>query len=301
MSIPTKPYEERTPDTQYRELIRTIRKHGIRSKTPQGVDTFSLIEPPPLRFDLNKNGFPIITERKIGFWRQPIGEICAFINGVRTIQELRDFGCTYWNQWDSPEVAASTGIAQGDLGPGSYGVAFHDFPIEDGGTFNQFEHLVQQIIDFPHLKTHRVTSWIPQHTATIKGKKRETFLAPCHGDISVRVLGDTLYVSMKQRSADILIGVPSNFVQYSAVALMLAHLTGYSNVIYIHGFFDVHLYENHFSYVDEILSREPRPFPTLSLTEEGRKISDISAFRREHFALSDYYPHPPIAGIPAAT
>ena len=53
--------------------------------------------------------------------------------------------------------------------------------------------------------------------------------------------------------------------------------------------------------VDEMLTREPRRLPTLSLTEEGRAVTDIHDFRAEHFELTDYDPHPAIKGIPVLT
>lgn len=297
MALAMKPYAERIPDTQYRNLLKTILSHGVRSRAPQGVDTFSVVHPPSLRFNL-ENGFPVITERNITFWRQPIGEICAFINGVDTVEGLEAFGCRYWSEWANSPYAAEMGLKPGELGPGSYGPAFHDFPMPDGSTFNQFKHLVEQIRELPFLKTHVVSPWIPYYTVRGEGKKRKVIVAPCHGWIFVNILDDTLYLMMHQRSADVPVGVPANFIQYSALALMLAHLTGYRHAVYIHSFFDAHIYENQLPWIEEILARDPRPFPTLTINEP--KINDIFAFRQEHFALSDYNPHPTIKGIPVA-
>ena len=83
----------RTPDTQYRELLAEILEHGVRTPSQQGVDALTLIGPKPLHFKL-KNGFPIITERKISkkIWSQAIGEIIGFINGARTQEELAEYG-----------------------------------------------------------------------------------------------------------------------------------------------------------------------------------------------------------------
>lgn len=313
MTIQMKPYAERTPDTQYRDLLLNVFKNGKRTQSPQGIDRFSVICPPQFRFEMT-NGVPFLTERNITFWRQPIGEICAFINGVRTVKGLEEFGCHYWKEWANSPYAAKMGLSPGDLGPGSYGAAFHDFPIAGGGlferilllftkngrTFNQFKHLVEQIRELPYLATHEITPWIPYYTVRGEGKERRVIVAPCHGWVHVEILDDTLYLEMRQRSADIILGVPSNLVQYSALALMLAHLTGYHHVVYIHRFSNAHIYENQFPWVEEILAREPRPFPTLSLSEEGQRIADIHDFRRGHFTLSDYSPHPPINGIPVA-
>ena len=94
-----KPYSERTPDLQYKNLLKEILDKGIRSKSqagtdaanPDGTDCITLFGATPMRFDL-ANGFPMITERSVkGFWKAPIAEICAFINGARTLEELEEF------------------------------------------------------------------------------------------------------------------------------------------------------------------------------------------------------------------
>jgi thymidylate synthase len=89
--------------------------------------------------------------------------------------------------------------------------------------------------------------------------------------------------------------------QYTALGLMLEQLTGYRFVEYVHWIQYAHIYANQLPAVEEMLSREPRALPTLSLTDAGRRITDIHDFRAEHFELSDYDPHPAIAGIPVAT
>jgi thymidylate synthase len=90
-------------------------------------------------------------------------------------------------------------------------------------------------------------------------------------------------------------------VQYAALALMLEHLTGYEATAYYHTISDAHIYADQVEHVEEMLRREPRPLPTVTLTEEGRRVTDIHDFRGEHFELADYDPHPAIRGIPVAT
>lgn len=142
-------------DTQYRDLLKSILKNGIRSESQMEVDTITYLAAPSLRFDLSKE-FPIITERKISekMWQGAIGELFGFINGARTQTELESFGCTWWKSWVSEKKCSKRGLETGDLGPGSYGAAFHDFPTAEGETFNQFEAILQQIKERPFLKTH---------------------------------------------------------------------------------------------------------------------------------------------------
>ncbi len=294
------PFEKRTPDSQYRDILKRILAKGEWSDTRQGPRAKTLIGI-QMHFRL-ANGFPLITDRSLqSFWQKPIGELCAFINGARTREQLAAFGCTWWDAWTTEEKTKKRGLEIGDIGPGSYGAAFHDFPTQDGGTFDQFKHLVEQINELPELRTHFVTPWIPQYIVRGKGKQQKVTIAPCHGWVHVRIFGDKLHLHMFQRSGDTPIGVPSNMIQYAALTLMLGQLTGYEPVEYVHTISDAHIYEDQIEHLTEMLGREPRRLPTVELTEAGKKIKDIHDFRAEHFELTDYHPHPSISKIPVAT
>ena len=298
------PYKERTPDYQYQNLLKKILKHGIREEKTQLVDkegkrvgAITLMGAPPMRFKL-KNGFPMIIERDVSsFWKQPIGELFAFINGARTQEELEKFGCRWWKSWVTEKKCSKRGLETGELGPGSYGAAFHDFPTANKGTFNQFEHLVEQIKEFPHLRTHIISPFIPQYLVRGKGKQQKVVVVPCHGFIHVRIINNKLTLLMFQRSGDVPIGVPSNMIQYAALTLALAQITGYEPYEYVHMISDAHIYLDQISYVREILAQVPRPLPTVEI---NHSVNDIFSFRKNDFSLLDYYPYPPISNIPVA-
>jgi thymidylate synthase len=295
------PFADRTPDSQYADVLRAIVTEGERTATRQGVEALTLMQQ-TTRYPL-RNGFPLITERSIkGFWPKAVGELCAFINGATTIEELAAFGCDWWDAWATPEKTRKRGLPDGDLGPGSYGGAFHDFPAPPGRQpMDQFTHLVEQVRELPELRTHFVSPWIPQYQVRGEGKTPGTTIAPCHGWVHVRVLNGTLHLHMFQRSADVPVGVPANMVQYAALTLMLAQLTGTRAGTFHHTMSDAHVYVDQVDAVHEMLAREPRRLPTLTLTEEGRQVTDIHDFRGTHFALADYEPHPAIRGIPVAS
>ncbi len=54
---------------------------------------------------------------------------------------------------------------------------------------------------------------------------------------------------------------------------------------------DCHLYSNHMEQVEEQLSRDPLPLPTMSINPD---VKDIFAFRFEDFELQNYQAHPHI-------
>jgi thymidylate synthase len=289
----------RGPDSQYRQILERIVASGAAVPTRQGPAALTLMQQ-TMRFDL-PNGFPVITERSVkSFWRKPIGELCAFINGATTLDELADFGCDWWGAWATPQKTSSRGLPPGHLGPGSYGGAFRHFPAADGSEFDQFAHLVEQITELPNDRTHFVSPWIPQYQVRGRGKTPRTTIAPCHGWVHVRVIGGNLHLHMFQRSGDVPVGVPANMIQYAALLLMLEQLTGITAAAYYHTISDAHIYENQMDSVMVMLGRQARRLPTVGLTEEGAKVNDIHDFRAEHFELSDYEPHPAISSIPVA-
>ncbi|HXE45146.1 MAG TPA: thymidylate synthase [Conexibacter sp.] len=284
-------------------MLTAIRARGTREPTKQGVDALVLTAC-QMRFRMER-GAAVVTERSIGgFAGKAIGELCAFINGARTLDELAAFGCDWWGPWATEAKTASRGLAPGDLGPGSYGHAFRHFTTDFEGDpegFDQLEHVVRKLRDLPLDRTAVVDPWIPQANHRERGVKSRNTIAPCHGWVHALVLTDGLHLLHDQRSGDTPIGVPSNMVQYTALGLMLEQLTGHEFVEYVHSIRYAHIYVNQLDAVDEMLAREPRPLPTLQLTEAGRRIADIHDFRADHFELLDYEPHPAIPGIPVLT
>ncbi len=277
--------QKRTPDHQYLNCLKTILCEGVLVKnTPQGTGALTCFGTlTPMIFDLS-NGIPLITERDISFWKKPIAEIIAFINGARTIDEISSYGCNFWDSYRGK--GCTLGLEPNDMGPGSYGPAFHDFETPEGGHLNQFSQVIQQIRDFPDLRTHLVSPWKPYYTA--RGPNRKVIVAPCHGWLHFRVLQGHLHMEMHQRSADMAIGVPSNMIQYAALLLMMCRVTGYLPGNYIHSFADAHIYENQVEKVLELIERPSRIFPTLHL---HHSITDLFDFRIEHFSLDEYNPH----------
>ena len=88
-----KKFSERIPDGQYRNLLERILSKGQKVYSQQEEDALMVLGH-QMRFDL-KNGFPIITERdivsaaegRISQAQMAIGELCAFLNGARTLKK----------------------------------------------------------------------------------------------------------------------------------------------------------------------------------------------------------------------
>ena len=294
-----KPYSERIPDTQYQNLLRLIMEKGRDTMPIHGIAARSIVGH-QIRYDM-ANGFPLMTERDLAkTFPGALGEHIGFLNGARTLEDLKKYGmpAVYWDRWVTKEKCAIFNLPEGDLGDGSYGAAWGSFPTAEGEPFNQIKHVVQQIRERPYLRTHFVSPWIPQYVLQHEGLTRRVVVAPCHGWIHIFTYPDTKEVVIHhfQRSADVPIGVVSNIAQYAAFGMMLAQVIGYRMKELVLTFSDAHIYHNQFEAVAELLAREPRPFPTVTL---DTSIDDIFMFRPHHFTLSDYDSHAKIV-IPTA-
>ena len=297
-----KPLNERTLDYQYQDALRTILRDGTYIKNLfQEKGTFTSFDLPPLVYDLT-NGFPLITERRIGFWRKFLAEIFAFINGARTLEDLRKFGTDktwphFWETWVTKEKCSKFGLPTGDLGSASYGPAMHDFPMPNGNTFNQFKEVLDQVRTYPCLRTHLVTTWIPFGAIQNKTLKRSVVVAPCHGTIIRLIIeNERLTLQHVQRSCDLPVGGVGNIFQYAALTLAIAQVLEVTAYRYIHFFLDAQIYENQVDHVKKLLTHEPKPFSTLRITDPT--IKNIFDFREEHFKLTDYESHESMNDIP---
>jgi len=145
MQLNYRPFEDRSVNTQYRDVLQTIVDNGEWSPTRQGPRTKTVIGL-QMRFNLLLDGFPLITERKISFWKSGINELGAMINGVRTEEEFKRWGVNWWGDWVTEAKCAKRDLTTGDIGPASYGAMFHDWPDAYGATYDQFDHLVRQIL-----------------------------------------------------------------------------------------------------------------------------------------------------------
>lgn len=298
-----RPINKRISDFQYRDLLTRILREGVKV-LPQQEEEALMILGYQMRFDLS-NGFPIITERdlvsanpgqeKWSVFNQSLGELFAFLHGAQTQKELEVWGCRWWSRWVTKEKCEKRGLAEGDLGPGSYGAAWRRFPDSRNGTscqFDQITHLLEQITELPHLRTHFVSPWIPQFIGRGKGKQQKVVVAPCHGWFHVLINTMTSELSLHhfQRSCDVPVGLVCNLIEYGALTLMLAQVTGYKAKELVFTTSDTHIYCKQEKDVLDMLGTRPQVLPMVTINPDVKNLFD---FRQHHFQVSDYRPQLP--------
>jgi thymidylate synthase len=115
-------------------------------------------------------------------------------------------------------------------------------------------------------------------------------LPPCHALFQFYVADGKLSCQLYQRSCDMFLGVPFNIASYSLLTLMVAQQAGLEPGEFVWTGGDCHVYDNHITQVLEQLSREPYPYPTISLN----KADSLFDYQYEDFKVSGYRHHPTI-------
>ena len=120
-----------------------------------------------------------------------------------------------------------------------------------------------------------------------------------------------------QMSADLPLGVPSNLAMYRVLLEILCRIIGKKPGVMSYNFCDAHIYSNQLEGVDIILEREPKPAPTVVISdalvevvrimidEKDKDVLDRKEFNpkgltwfdwlMENVELKDYSPHPAIS------
>ena len=271
----------------YLDLLRLVMEKGENRSDRTGTGTRSIFGA-QARYSLSPD-FPLVTTKKI-HWKSVVYELLWFLKGDTNIGYLKDNKVSIWDEW-----ADETG----SLGP-VYGAQWTRWPDGKGGTINQLDELIENLRHPTKRfsRRHIISAWnvadlpdetVPPHVNAANGKMA---LPPCHTMFQFYVSQDDgLSCQLYQRSADLFLGVPFNIASYALLTCMVAQVVGLKPKEFVHTFGDLHLYSNHFSQVEEQLSREPRPLPQVKLNPAITRLED---FDYADVELIGYDPHPRI-------
>lgn len=288
----------RHPEYQYLDLMERVLDQGDARVDRTGVGTRSIFGA-MLRFDLSDGTAPILTTKRV-YWKTAVKEMLWFLTGGTNIQALLRENVRIWSDWPLETYRRETGeaISQeafetrvmeddafaarwGELGP-VYGKQWRRWLGADGREYDQIGTLVQTLRENPSSRRMLFHGWnVPE--------LGQMALPPCHMVYQYHVTSTgRLNCLMFQRSVDLLLGAPFNFVGATALQLMLAQQAGLTpgELVWVGG--DVHLYQNHLDQAKEQLTREPRALPRMTLARQGHGIDD---YRIEDFAVEGYDPH----------
>lgn len=273
-----------TIDSIYKEILKEVLVEGVFKNDRTGVGSYS-IPGAQIKYDMSQ-GFPLLTIRKVPFKSVRV-ELEGFIKGINSKKWYQERGCKFWDEWCNPkkvpygndEETKAKMRAEDDLGIiyGNNWRGFHDpdyklFVRAFGGqNFNgvdQLKNLVDTLKKDPASRRMMVYAWNPlalNHAA----------LPACHDSWQVLVSGDKLHLIWRQRSCDLLLGIPANIASYATLLHLLALESGLKEGTLIGHLGDVHLYSNQIDAAVEYQERKPFAAPKI-ITRDFTNIFDWS-------------------------
>jgi thymidylate synthase len=281
-------------EQQYLNLIKNILENGTWEEGRNGK-TKSIFGS-MMRFSLKDGKIPILTTKKTA-WKTCLKELLWFIRGDTDNKLLQEQGVHIWDGNTTREFLDSRGLTdyrEGLIGPG-YGFQWRHFGgdydssaagVKEGG--NNGVDQLQQIIDAlkdPAQRTSRrliMSAWNPQQLDQMA-------LPPCHILCQFNVHdGNKLSCSMYQRSNDFFLGIPFNIASYSMLTHLLAKHCGLEAYEFVHFMGNCHLYDNAIEAANLQITRQPFPFPTISIKEVRENINE---YEIDDFILENYQSH----------
>ena len=271
------------------EDIHNILDNGYKDENPRpkyedGTPAHTISVNHVMRkYDLSKGEFPVCTLRPQA-WKTGIREIFTiYQRPTNVLSEMKEMGVTWWDPWD--------------IGDGTIGQRY-------GATVKRYDlmnNLIADIKKDPYARRKVVSLWQEADLHETAG------LAPCAFLTIWNVRGDYLDMVLVQRSGDMLTASGAggiNEIQYAALLMMIAKVTGYEPGVFTHFVANEQIYDRHIDNANEMLRRAEMlsitdndssssnsENPSIVLTKEkGGSFTDITI---DDFTIKNYEPMKP--------
>lgn len=254
---------------EYKDLVKQVLEQG-ELKPGRNGNTISLIGT-QLKFDAAN--IPLLNGRKI-FYKGVVGEFSAFMNFCIELSEFKERGCNYWDDW-----ANKDGILKLD-----YVNQLHKSKVElNSNIVSQLDALKIGLVNDKFSRRHIINLWVPENLHNLS-------LPCCHYSYQFIVSTDNkLHMIWNQRSADTMVGIPSDMVLAYLWVQCLSKELGFEPGIVTMNFGDTHIYEEHIVGAKQYLEvLEPRLIPIATL---NNKFTSIENFYPDQIDIIQYEPH----------
>lgn len=228
------------------------------------------------RYNLQEE-FPLLTLRETN-WRNAIDEILWIWQ--KKSNRVSDLNSHIWDAWadENGTIGKAYGYQLGVL---------YDFK---AGRMDQVDHVLWSLKHTPY--SRRIMTNIYNFADL-----QEMGLEPCAYSVTFNVMGDTLNMILNQRSQDTLTANNWNVIQYSALLMMFAQATGFKAGELVHVMSDMHIYDRHIDMVEELLKREIKPAPKVTLNPNKTNFYEFTV---DDFVVEGYEHGGSIGKIPVA-
>lgn len=271
----------------YKSLLHTVRETGELISTRNHEVKRSFLLP-----NTTFTETPLVTIRKTA-WKKAIKEQEWFLSGQpKCPEELLD--------WWEPQLNTEGCLLDG------YSVQFRH-SIYSYGSFDQLKFILDGLKNNPNSRRLLISLWNPGDMAEITETNRNPNTPTCCHSILIQffVSQGKLHMKTYQRSADMLLGVPHNWIQSWAFLLYLAYHSGLGvgSLTWMWG--DSHIYqeESHFRISNEIIEEEEsvrhnNPQLVYRPTNIQYDWNNVPIFKAEDFFMEGVIDKPVVIGRP---
>jgi len=224
-------------DQIYQDLLKDIMKNGIKEYSERTKLETSAIPGVHFSIDPEKDGFPLLTLRKIPF-KTLFAEQVWFISGARKPADyLREY-TKIWDAFTNP----------GDVVTVAYGYRWRKHFGRD-----QLKSLIDLLTKEPSSRHGVIVTWDPAHDGLSLFKKANV---PCPYTFTVNIISGKLHLHNIVRSNDMILGFPFDVAGFCFLQYVLAQKLGVEVGTYSHSISNAHIYENHYAGAKEIIKRK---------------------------------------------
>jgi thymidylate synthase len=237
------------PDNIYKHLIKTCLEQGDEIETRNSKVKRIVAE--KIEFKTT----PLVTVRKCS-WKNAIREWSWFMSGSDRICDLHPSIKSWWEPFavDGRVKYNYSKQLRCQYGCDREGLA------QELICCDQVDNFVRSIKDHPNSRRTILTTW-----NSAEMNEPDCTITNCHNTLTQAfVTNGRLKLVTYQRSADLIVGVPHNWIQESVFHLWLCAQTGLvvDSLVYIMG--DIHIYEKHYELAHKILEQKSKPSPQLT-------------------------------------
>jgi len=271
-------------DHRYQVLLRTVSEYGDLVETRNHL-TKSCCDLDPITFTQT----PLVTLRKTA-WKLALREMEWFMSGdMKCPDEL----IPWWK-----DQLGYGGMYRGGY---SHQYRYSGFIGTQLNNFDQIKYLLDGLRKNPNSRRLVMTTWNPSDMAHITEINHNP-LTPscCHGSmIQLFVREGRVHMAHCQRSADLLLGVPHNWIQYWALLLYFARHSelDVGSLRWIFG--DAHIYQepSHLDAVKQLLRIPVQPEVDSSFNLRYNPVVQnqvVPEFKASDFVMDGVIPEPKV-------
>lgn len=249
-----------------------VRPHWEDGVPAHTVKKFCIVN----RYDLSKE-FPILTLRRTAL-KSSIDELLWIWQ--KKSNNVRELKTHIWDAWADED---------GSIGK-AYGYQLGVKHKYKEGMFDQVDRVLYDLKNNP--ASRRILTNLYVHADL-----SEMALYPCAYSMTFNVSGNRLNTILNQRSNDFLTANNWNVVQYAALTMMMAQVSGLVPGEFVHVIADAHIYDRHIPIVESMIQKDPYPAPILRVNPDIKNFYD---FTPDDFILENYRYHELGEKIPVA-